>query len=55
MEINRYKSELLESNMYIVSENSRVVVIDPFQSKEVGCGSAEAFMLIRKVIGGLES
>lgn len=30
MEICRYESDLLSSNMYIVSENSHAVVIDPF-------------------------
>ncbi len=38
MEINRYISDLMDSNMYIIAENNHAIVIDPFRNTSLGEG-----------------
>lgn len=46
MEIRRYVSGLLESNMYLISENGHAVVIDPSEDTSVAEGMTVDLILI---------
>ncbi len=46
MEIKAYSSDLLSSNMYVISENGHAVVIDPFRDTDRGEGLIIDLMMV---------